>query len=439
MERSWVGLSALSSRLLLTSVIAASALTISTLATSALATANQSDERTVVVVLVDGFSPRLFEFADTPVFDRLKAEGVWSESLLPAFPSVSHTNWVSLSTGCWPENHGIVSNAFRIGEVASNFETKMNADTLLACQPINEVAEAQGVRAAALGWTGAQSTRRGDLASVVKPIFRDWTPAWDAERAEQVVEQLERRDSDRPRLVLAYFNGPDTTQHKTGMYSEATRAAVEHTDMALGVIVDKLASMSARRDVTLLVVTDHGMTMVDQMINIAKILRDAEVEARFISDGPLAFIYLDDPETRAEAIGRLSGNPIFQVVLPEAQPRHWRLGSSRRVGDLMFYTRAPYFFPMDGDMPSWLPDYGRWWPEVVRIPSALRPIGMHGYAVEDQPEMQGIFFAWGSGIAQPKALQSPVRAVDIHPTVAQLLGIQPGVPHDGIVLEDVLQ
>lgn len=406
---------------------------------STLAVANPSDERTVVVVLVDGFSPNLFEFADTPVFDRLKREGVWSESLLPAFPSLSHPNWASLSTGCWPENHGIVSNAFRIGEFALDFETKMNADTLLACQPINEVAEAQGVHTAALGWTGAQSTTRGDLASVVRPLFDDWNPDWDSERAEQVVEQLDRRDPDRPRLVLAYFNGPDATQHKTGMYSEATRAAVEHTDRALGVVVEKLTAMSDQQEVTLLVVTDHGMTMVDRMINIAKILRRAGVGAKYISDGPLAFIYLDDPERRGEAIGHLSGDPKFQVVLPEAQPRHWRLGSSRRVGDLIFYTRAPYFFPMDHDMPSWLPNYGRWWPEVVRIPPAVRPMGMHGYAVEDQPEMKGIFFAWGSGIAQPKSLETPVRAVDLHPTVAHLLGIQPGAPHDGIVLEDVLQ
>ncbi|MBW2291575.1 MAG: alkaline phosphatase family protein [Deltaproteobacteria bacterium] len=411
----------------------------SVIAMSTLAPANPSEERTVVVVLVDGFSGKLFESADTPVFDRLKREGVWSESLLPAFPSLSHTNWVSLSTGCWPERHGIVSNAFRIGESAPDFETKMNADTLLACQPINEVAEAQGVHVAALGWSGARSKTRGDLASVVRSPFMDWTPEWDFKRAGQVVEQLDRRDPDRPRLVLAYFNGPDTTQHETGMYSEATRAAVEHTDMALGVIVDKLSAMSAERKVTLLVVTDHGMTMVDQMINIAEILRRTGIGAKYISDGPLAFIHLDDPEQREEAIRRLSGDPKFQVVLPEAQPRHWHLGSSRRVGDLIFYTRAPYFFPMDHDMPSWLPSYGRWWPEVVKVPQVLRPIGMHGYAVEDQPEMRGIFFAWGSGIAKPKNLETPVRAIDLHPTVAYLLGIHPGVPHDGIILEDVLQ
>jgi arylsulfatase A-like enzyme len=64
---------------------------------------------------------------------------------------------------------------------------------------------------------------------------------------------------------------------------------------------------------------------------------------------------------------------------------------------------------------------------------------MHGYAVEDQPEMRGIFFAWGSGIAKPKNLETPVRAIDLHPTVAHLLGIRPGNPHDGIILKDVLQ
>lgn len=401
------------------------------------ATATATD-RTVVVVMIDGFPARLLDKAQTPTFDRLLAQSVWSDRLVPAFPSVSHTNWVSLSTGCWPERHGIVSNQFEIEGRAADRDTIIDADTMLECQPIHDVAEAQGVRSAALGWTGSESSSRGPLASVVKPYFDTWDSARDVERAGQIVEQLDRDDSERPRLLLAYFNGPDTVQHYTGMESKETKEAIENTDKGLGILLRRLEALAPEREVSLFVVTDHGMVTSDGLLNAAKILDNAGIEARVIADGPLAFIYMEDPSQREVAAKRLRGNAHFDVVLPERQPAHWRLGTSPRVGDMMLYAKRRWFFPMDDDMPSWLPRYSRWGPEAIRVPAWLRRIGMHGYAIEDEPKMGGLFLAWGSGIGPPRKFDTPVRAVDLHPTVTRLLEIEPGSPLDGRLLEDIL-
>jgi arylsulfatase A-like enzyme len=51
--------------------------------------------------------------------------------------------------------------------------------------------------------------------------------------------------------------------------------------------------------------------------------------------------------------------------------------------------------------------------------------------------MHGIFYAWGSGIAQGREVKR-VNMVDIHPTVMSLLGLKPGHPMDGHVAADVL-
>src|SRR5271170_4272676 len=70
-------------------------------------------ERTVVVVLFDGFAPAELDAAHpTPNFDRLKREGAWSRHLVPAFPSVSMINHTTAYTGCWPAHHGVMSNIF---------------------------------------------------------------------------------------------------------------------------------------------------------------------------------------------------------------------------------------------------------------------------------------------------------------------------------------
>jgi len=105
---------------------------------------------------------------------------------------------------------------------------------------------------------------------------------------------------------------------------------------------------------------------------------------------------------------------------------------------MMLYAKRRWFFPMDDDMPSWLPRYSRWGPEAIRVPAWLRRIGMHGYAIEDEPKMGGLFLAWGSGIGPPRKFDTPVRAVDLHPTVTRLLEIEPGSPLDGRLLEDIL-
>ena len=93
------------------------------------------------------------------------------------------------------------------------------------CELLHQVAERQGVRTAALGWWGQTSRADGALATYVSAtaaaeqrVPRDplaYPP--DAERAREIRLHLERPDGERPRLVLAYFRGPDHAAHFTGL------------------------------------------------------------------------------------------------------------------------------------------------------------------------------------------------------------------------------
>jgi hypothetical protein len=53
------------------------------------------------------------------------------------------------------------------------------------------------------------------------------------------------------------------------------------------------------------------------------------------------------------------------------------------------------------------------------------------------PLLHGIFYAWGSGVARGRDL-GLVRAIDIHPSVARLVGMEPGQPVDGVPIEAML-
>src|SRR5262245_11365494 len=64
----------------------------------------------VVVACFDGLRPDSISAEVTPTLARLRGEGVSYTASHSAFPTVTRVNAPTLSTGAWPERHGMVSN-----------------------------------------------------------------------------------------------------------------------------------------------------------------------------------------------------------------------------------------------------------------------------------------------------------------------------------------
>jgi predicted AlkP superfamily pyrophosphatase or phosphodiesterase len=386
--------------------------------------------RTVVVLLFDGLAPTLLEGRATPALDRLRREGAWTHNMVPPFPSISLISGFTISTGCWPEHHGIVSNRFFDPE-RGFYDHSRDADWMIGCEHLHQAAERQGVPTATLGWYGEVSTTRGKLARHVEYAATfDEYPS-DAARAEQVVRLLALPPAERPQLILAYFKGPDGAAHFKGMSSPEVAAAVTETDRAVGVV---LAAVERTGEAVLIVTTDHGMVPTGEIVNLEYLLRSHGVSARIAATGTSAFVYLDDPATRPAAIAALSGHDEYlDVILPEAQPEWSHLGTGPRTGDLIVSARPPYVIEDRGQLPwffRWLAWTG---PELIDARSSLH--ASHGYP-PGTPGVEGVFYAWGDGI-RPGRVER-VDAIDIHPTVTHLLGIAPGEPVDGKVATAIL-
>jgi alkaline phosphatase D len=387
--------------------------------------------RTVVLILFDGLAPALLEGAPTPSLDRMRREGSWTDNMVPPFPSISLISGVTISTGCWPEHHGIVSNRFFDPE-RGFYDHSRDADWMIGCEHLHQAAGRQGVPSATLGWYGEVSATRGKLAPHVEyaATFAEYPS--DGDRAQQVVRLLALPPADRPQLILAYFKGPDGAAHFKGMGSPEVRAAVAETDRAVGVV---LAAVERVGNAALIVTTDHGMVPTKEIINLEYLLRSHDIAGRVAATGTTGLIYLDDPAERPAAEAALSGyDEYFEVILPEAQPAWSHLGTGPRTGDLIVSARPPYVIEDRGQLPwffRWLAWTG---PELIDARSSLH--ASHGYP-PDTPGMQGVFYAWGDGIRADNHMER-VDAVDIHPTVARLLGIAPGEPVDGHALTSLL-
>ncbi len=390
--------------------------------------ADGTGERSVVVLLFDGFAPAMVEAYPTPALDRMREEGAWTHNFVPPFPTISLIGGITISTGCWPERHGVVTNKF-LDPKRGFYDHSRDADWLTGCEHLHQVAERQGVRSAALGWYGATSESRGPLASIVsEPSDSDERPQ-DAERARQVVELLERPPEERPRLILAYFHGPDLVAHLHGMDSQRTRFAVIQADAALGAVLAAIQSLPDRERVTLIVTTDHGMRAADRVVNIKRILGRHDIEATALSTGTTSFLYFEDASGVEEAAQKLAAYDEFEVIRPDAPPAYFHLGRGPRVGQLIVSARPPYFIEDTDLWPAWVRWIAPIGPEFIWAGFALK--ATHGYP-PDTPGVQGILYAWGSGVATGRAVGA-VRAIDLHPTVAHLLGIAPGEPVDGEV------
>lgn len=389
--------------------------------------------RTVVVLLFDGWAPALLDGVATPTLARIRREGAWTHHMVPAFPTISLVNQVTISTGCWPEHHGIVANLF-FDPQRGQYDHSHDADWLIGCEHMHQAAERQGVRSAALGWVGRTSTAGGDLASAVSAEKRWLEFPDDGTRVEQVIKMLRMPEPQRPRLILAYFKGPDGLAHSSGMDSWQTRQAVAASDAHVGQILDAINTLPFRDQTTVIVTTDHGMLPVTTNVNIKKILLNHTIDAAFLSSGTTSFLYFADPSQIDRAFAALSGYQQFDIVRRTAQPADWHLGTSARVGDLVISAKPPYFIEDVDRWPSWSRWLGTWGPELLWAGLAIR--ASHGYPPET-PGMHGILYAWGAGIATGREVDS-VRAIDVHPTVMRLLGIAPGAPLDGQVATELL-
>ena len=375
-------------------------------------------DRSVVLLVFDGLAPQLVRAVETPSLARIAREGTSTLAMRPVFPTLSMPNHTSLSTGCYPERHGVVSNRF-IDPERGLYTEKGDAIWLESCEHLSETLERQGVRASVFGWMG---THRGDqlLVSHGGP-FEDEPPSIEG-RMDQVIGALEQ-GSDRSRFIASYVDEPDHTLHFKGFDGPEAPAMLRQVDAAIGRVIAAIDKAGTWNRTTLIVTTDHGLIPVATHLNIGGILRRADIDALVTADGSIAHVYLADPSTRASAIEKLRGFKQLDVLVPGAMPQWAHFGASKRLGDFVISTKPPYY----------MFDRGLW-PAHLRFASPISPdelsertiVAGHGYP-PDTAGVESVFFAMGAGISKGASLEG-LRAIDVHPTITALLSAKPGSP-----------
>ena len=377
---------------------------------ASLAAGMAAAEPTVVVLSFDGVRHDFLEFGELPAFERIARDGARAQALVPVFPSSTFPNHVALATGAPSEVHGIVGNRF-LDPVLGEFDYGNDA-RFIEAEPVWAAAERQGVRSAAFFWVGSETDWRGRGAALRKTPFDGGIG--EREKVEQILAWLDLPAAERPRLIMSWWHGADAAGHQNGPGHEETRAMLRRQDHWLGELIAGVDARGLWSDLTLLVVSDHGMVEVQNTHDVAAVLDDAGIPARVYQASALANVHLDraeDAERAVAAISRLPGVRAFERSdLPEAL-RYDHV----RSGDVIALA--------DPGIALW-----RAWRGLDLLHRAGSPfgrkVGAHGYDPSATTDVHGIFVALGRGVGRGIRLPR-VRTIDVAATITALLEIDP--------------
>ena len=406
----------------------------------------------VVLVVIDGLTPAMFEGADTPALRFLAEHGEYRRAA-STFPSLTPVCLASIATGAHPDVHEIPHlvwwnrSELRIVEYGSSFGAIRAAglvrslrDTIVdlnarhlsrRAETIYETLEDAGLTTAAINITCYRGRNRhlpllpgAPAVNGPKRFFffslyeSDRTGAPLAVRnrslgsvdayAAAVGRWLVTRDGFD--ALVYYLPDYDYASHALG--PDTAHAALARSDAAVGALLDAAGGPDAFLDrYAVVVCSDHGQSKVRQAAQL-----DAGGELVTASNRA-AMVYTDRPREVAE---RLDGQPSAGIVLFREDGRL----VVRRDGD------------EDAAMLDAVPD-GR-----ARAEAALRDPNAGEVLVSAAPGWEFVDLAGrhhtggGShGSLEPEDSEVPMLTIGLGPPPASITGIKPLIArHFGIAV-----
>lgn len=443
---------------------------------------------TVVWISIDGFKGNYLDRGVTPELNRLRRDALYSYRLRPPFPSLTFPAHVTKATGVLVAGHGIPANRYFDRELGQMLSFPGDAG-LLRAEPIWQTAARQGLRVAVHDWPLSHNQTGEHRAAYYHERFDAGLS--DKERLDRLLATWRADRDDRPlRLLMGYAKETDTAGHRYGPDGPEMLPVIQQLDGELGDFIRRARSHfdTIRRlddELYILLSADHGMLRVHTNINLRVALGPAlAARVQMATGGNVANLYLNPPPARngeeaaaepeaddsngdlessaatapddepdaadpdgdvvdpdnnnndhttdderrqrllAEIDERLAETlPQARVYRPDNIPPHWGYRDPDRVGDRVVVLPAGYTFnAARQEIASDAEESGGL-------------LGMHGWAAEDVPEMEGLLMIirYPTPFSQARDL-GPVDMRQLHPTVARLLGIQPAEGADAAPL-----
>lgn len=363
------------------------------------------DERYVVVLSMDGFRWDYASRTSTPNLDKIAQSGVKAERMIPSFTTTTFANHYALATGLYPAHHGIVLNSFYATDLKEYYNSRSNKSSVgderfYGGEPIWATAEMQGVKTATFFWVGSEAPHKGVRPTYWKPYEHNLPYAF---RIDTVIAWLAKPKELRPKLIMWYFDEPDSSGHDLGPENDSILPIITRLDSLVGVFMDKMATLPHADKINFIVVSDHGMA---QLYPEKRIILDQFVDTSMFEriDGYNPTMNFKVKNGMLEkAIEKFKLVPHIRFWKRGEGPAHLNHGNNIRTHDLTVLAD-------DG--------WSIYWSYAIG-----NARGTHGYDNKNK-DMHAIFYAMGPDF-KSNFEKKPFQNIHLYPLMTHLLKLQP--------------
>lgn len=203
----------------------------------------------VIMIGVDGMSPDGVRQAETPNLDAMMAGGSWSLHARGVLPTTSGANWASILTGAGPEQHGVTSNDWQVGEF--NFPTSVTGSGGFFPSIFQVITDQhpEWEVGSIYDWEG--------FGNLYDHRFVDYDARGEGEDAttDLAVAYIKAK---RPDFLFVHLDLVDHAGHAYGHGTPAYYASVAKADSLIGRIRQAVHDADMAEDTAILVTSDHG-------------------------------------------------------------------------------------------------------------------------------------------------------------------------------------
>ena len=365
----------------------------------------------VILISLDGFRYDYVEKHNATHIRELGNGGVHATAMMPSYPSLTFPNHYTLVTGLYPAHHGLVNNSFYDKSKNTTYSMsqpdKVRDSSWYGGTPLWSLAEQQKMVSASLFWVGSEAAVKGLRPS----YYYNYTEKIPMSRRIEIVKEWLSLPADvRPHLVTFYLSEPDHSGHGSGPDAPETKSAVQMADSVVFALTQAVAELHV--PVNFVLVSDHGMTAVDQEhpLEIPAVVDPAKWIIP--ASGTIVELYAKNPDDILPVYNELKKvENHFTAYLKKDMPAYMHYGTAddvkNRIGDILLLPEWPMVFSK-------------------RKPSA----GAHGFDPTKVPDMKAIFYAWGPAFKKNVVIP-PFQNIHVYPLVADILGLKITDPIDG--------
>jgi predicted AlkP superfamily pyrophosphatase or phosphodiesterase len=423
-----------------------------------------------LVIVVDGLRPDYVTPEVMPNLYALGQRGVVFANHHSVFPTVTRVNASSISTGTYPERHGLMGNTVYFPQVDADrfLDTsdranllKIDAATngnLLTSQTLGETLQAAGKKllVVSAGSTGSAFLVNHKVAggailhadyTLPDSLSADVVAAVGEPTANAPSDALNRRAVDLflkvglpkvdPSVTVMWLTDPDTTAHEHGIGDPVTVECLRRVDGEIKRVQDGLAAVGLIGVYDIWVTSDHGFSTHTGGVALADLLKPfaramPDGSPRIVTGGDGA-IYVRDHNRAdvARIVTALQGaskvGAIFTAATTAGSLDGWVSGTLSfdvirwnhdRSAEIMF-------------SPDWTDDAN-----AFGFKGTVMTGGVAGHGSSSPFDVHNTLIAAGPDLKRAAAINTPSANVDFAPTLLSLLGVAVPSTMEGRILSE---